>query len=128
MNPATVPRLQQQVGIDSSLLVICHAGTCRRGHRLLTRCVLKRLVDTAHRGTFPTCRIRTNMFSIFILEKKCICYPSRTTFGKCYHYNSFYHLQVLYPCLKKYTQWVFISFHCDYYTVSTSKIYTIRLC
>ena len=37
-------------------------------------------------------------------------------------------MQVLYPCLTKYTQWDFISFYLSLLHVSTSKIYTIRLC
>ena len=44
-----VPRLQKQVGIDPScILVLCHAGTCRRGRRAWTGCALKRRVSVAH--------------------------------------------------------------------------------
>ena len=46
---ACVPRLQKQIGMyPSCILVLCHAGTCRRGRSAWTGCALKRRASAVH--------------------------------------------------------------------------------
>ena len=72
---ATVSRLRKQVGIDSSFLVLRHAGTCRRGHRAWTGRSLKpSRCSSSWSIRVNTCTIPTCKIIKLAYEKTCFRY------------------------------------------------------